>query len=328
MKRLLALALLLVAVAADAAGLRRYPYVGALSADATGRVLVSDGADRPAYIASVSKLMTALLVIEDVRAGRYAFSDRVKATPDVCFSESSWIGLKTGDEVSVRDLMVALLVESANDAAIALGVQSAGSLSAFMEKMNSRAAELGMSSTAYYSPNGLPPNATRRYPWKKFNVSTAADQLKLAVKLVSAPEILEFTKIKDCDLVKTPYGYRVSVCGAVGRPRAETVLSAGEKIVRHFANHNNVMVKNALKVVNPDGTEAVDGLKTGYIDAGGSSVVMTGVRNGKRVIVVVLGSDGGISEFGKTKGKFVKSSIVRDENARRLLIDALGAVDF
>ena len=81
--------------------------------------------------------------------------------------------------------------------------------------------------------------------------------------------------------------------------------------VQRFVNHNNVMVKDALKILNPDGTEAVDGLKTGYIDAGGSSVIVTGKRKGKRAIVVVLGSS---------------SSAQRDSVARHRLSDALDAI--
>jgi len=310
-------------VPAQAEPHRRCPYVGAISADAKGSVIFSDGADRTAYPASLTKLMTALLVIEDVRAGKYSFSTSVVATPDVYCCEPSWIGIKPGESISVRDLMLALMVESANDAAIALGVHSAGSLDAFVARMNTRAAALGMKRTKYWNPNGLPPNAKRRYPWKDFNVSTAADQLKLAVALVKYPEIFEFTKVKDCDLVKTPHGYRVSICGAVNRPRGATKLAPGEKIVKHLANHNNVMVKDKLKLFNPDGTEAVDGLKTGYIDAGGSSIVMTGSRRGKRAIVVVLGSDKELDSKGRM---LKKSAAVRDETARRLLDDALGTL--
>ena len=66
-----------------------------------------------------------------------------------------------------------------------------------------------------------------------------------------------------------------------------------------------------MRFFNPDGSEAVDGLKTGYIDAGGSSVVLTGRRGGKRAIAIVLGS---------------ASSNERDDNAARLLADALGAI--
>ena len=320
---LVAAALAAALLPAGAAQHKRCPYVGAVSADAKGSVIFSDGADSPAYPASLTKLMTALLVIEDVRSGKYSFATRVVATPDVYRCEPSWIGIKPGESMSVRDLLLALMVESANDAAIALGVHSAGSLDAFVARMNARAAALGMKRTKYWNPNGLPPNASRRYPWKDFNVSTASDQLKLAVAVVKYQEIFEFTKVKDCDLVKTPQGYRISICGAVNRPRGATRLAAGEKVVKHMANHNNVMVKDKLKLFNPDGTEAVDGLKTGYIDAGGSSIVMTGVRKGKRAIVVVLGSDKELDARGRT---LKKSGAVRDETARRLLDDALGAL--
>lgn len=295
---------------AFAAPMRVAPYVGAASADASGRVLFADNANRAAYPASVTKLMTALLVLEDVRTGKYSFFDKVTATADVYKCEPSWVGIKPGEKMSVRDLMMALMVESANDAAIALGVHSAGSFSGFVARMNARAKELGMNNTTYYNPNGLPPNPARKYPWKNFNVSTAADQLKLAVQILKYPEILEFSSVKTCDLVKTAEGFRVSVTRQVNRPLKETKLAPGETLVKNLRNHNNVMVKDKLKIFGPDGKECVDGLKTGYIDAGGSSVILTGVRNGRRVVVVVLGSDG-------TK--------VRDEHARRLLTDALDA---
>ena len=255
--------------------------------------------------------MTAFLVLEDIAAGRYSFTNMVVATPAVYMSEASWVGLKAGERMSVRDLLYAMLVESANDAAIALGVNSAGSFDAFVAKMNARAAELGMTRTRYYNPNGLPPNPARRYPWKNFNVSTAADQLRLALEVVKLPEIFEFTSVKTCDLVKTPYGYRVNVTRAVNRPQRETRLAHGETIVKTLKNHNRIMREDKLKLFNPDGSEAVDGLKTGFIKAGGSSIVLTGTRGGKRAVVVVLGS---------------ASADIREANAKRLLADALGTL--
>ena len=300
------------ASAAKSSSHRRDPYVGAIAADAaSGRVITSDHEAEEAYPASVTKLMTAFLVLEDVAAGRYSLTNMVVATPAVYMSEASWVGLKAGERMSVRDLMYAMLVESANDAAIALGVNSAGSFDAFVAKMNARAADLGMTRTRYYNPNGLPPNPARRYPWKNFNVSTAADQLRLALEVVKLPEIFEFTSVKTCDLVKTPYGYRVNVTRAVNRPQRTTRLARGETIVKTLKNHNNIMVKDKLKILNPDGSETVDGLKTGYIDAGGSSIVLTGTRAGKRAVVVVLGS---------------ASADIREANAKRLLADALGAL--
>ena len=273
---------------------RRSPYVGAIAADAkTGEILFSDDADAEAYPASVTKLMTALLVLEDVKAGRYALTTRVTATPEVYASEASWIGLKAGQSMTVEDLLTALLVNSANDAAIALAVHANGSHAAFVARMNERAAMLGMTRTRYFNANGLPPNPRRRYPWKEFNRTTAADQLRLAREILKGhPSILKYTSIKVKSAAETP------VRDGAGNPYP-------------LKNHNHVMMWDARKVINPDGTEAVDGLKTGYIDAGGSSVVLTGTRRGKRAIVVVLGSS---------------TSDERDANGARLMADALGAL--
>ena len=291
---------------------RRSPYVGAICADAaTGRILSTENADAEAYPASVTKLMTLFLVLEDVHAGKYDLDSRAVATPDVNRCEASWIGIKVGESMSIRDLCLALMVESANDAAIVLAVNSAGSFDDFIARMNSRAVELGMMKTRYYNPNGLPPNSAKRYPWKSFNVSTAADQLKLALAILKFPEALEFTSVKTCDLVKTQGGYRIGVTRRVNEPLRRTELAPGESIVKNLCNHNNVMVKDKQKIFNPDGREAVDGLKTGYIDAGGSSVVITGSRGGKRAVAVVLGSS---------------SAKERDDHASRLISDALGAI--
>ena len=291
---------------------RRSPYVGALCADvATGRILNSDNADVEAYPASVTKLMTLFLVLEDVRAGRYTLDSMATATPDVNRCEASWVGIKVGEKMSVRDLCYALMVESANDAAIVLAVHSAGSFDAFVQRMNDRALQLGMRKTRYYNPNGLPPNASKRYPWKNFNVTTANDQLKLALALLKLPEVISFTSVKTCDLIKTPTGFRVNVTRRVNTAPVQTRLASGESIVKQLCNHNNVMVKDKMKIFNPDGSEMVDGLKTGYIDAGGSSLIITGQRNGKRAVAVVLGSS---------------SSKERDEHASRLISDALGAL--
>ena len=291
---------------------RKTPYVGAISVDAaTGRVLFEDKADAEAYPASVTKLMTLLLVLEDVKAGKYGLDDKVEATADAYKSEPSWVGIKVGEKMSVRDLCAALMVESANDAAIVLGVHASGSFDAFVARMNARAAELGMTRTKYYNPNGLPPNAAKRYPWKSFNVSTARDQMVLARALLKRPEVLSFTSIKTADLIKTADGFRTSVTRRTNEPNVATTPADGERIIKQLQNHNNVMRTDKLKVVNADGTEAVDGLKTGYIDAGGSSIVLTGRNKGKRVIVVVLGSS---------------SSKERDEEARKLLVDALGSL--
>ena len=91
MREALLALVLIAALAAPAASRRAAPYVGAVSADSTGRVLFCDRADSVAYPASVTKLMTALIVVEDVRAGKYSFLDKVAATPDASKCEPSWV---------------------------------------------------------------------------------------------------------------------------------------------------------------------------------------------------------------------------------------------
>lgn len=273
---------------------RRSPYVGAVSVDAdTGRILFAGNIDTPAYPASVTKLMTAFLVLDDVKAGRLSLADQVVASPtktrrDVHLRQPSAIGLKPGQSVSVDTMLKAIMVKSANDAAVFLAEKCSGSMEAFVARMNDKARSLGMTSTRFYNPNGLPPY--KRSETDNFNVSTCRDLAVMARSLIRThPEILKYTSLKVCEL-------ELPVQGAV-----------------RFVNHNNVMVKDKLKVINPDGSEATDGLKTGYIDAGGSSVVITGKRGDKRAIVVVLGSS---------------TAAERDDAAREKLRDALDALSF
>lgn len=273
---------------------RRSPYVGAVSVDAdTGRILFASNIDTPAYPASVTKLMTAFLVLDDVKAGRLSLGDQVVASPtrtrrDVHLRQPSAIGLRPGQSMSVDDMLKAIMVKSANDAAVFLAEKCSGSMQKFVERMNSKARELGMNSTKFYNPNGLDPY--KRGETDDFNVSTCRDLAVMARALLKThPEILKYTAIKELEL-DIP----------------------GQGSVR-FKNHNNVMVKDKLKVINPDGSEAVDGLKTGYLTAAGSSVVITGRRGDKRAIVVVLGSN---------------SAAERDDAAREKLRDALDALSF
>jgi D-alanyl-D-alanine carboxypeptidase (penicillin-binding protein 5/6) len=156
-----------------------------------------------------------------------------------------------------------------------------GDLQAFVVRMNNRAEQLGMTHTHYETPNGYPPKPGAKRP---FDTSTARDLVKLARKIVTMREVFRFTKTKIC-----------TVTDGAGQPLK-------------MVNHNNILVKDKKKILNEKGESEVDGLKTGYIDAGGSSIILTGIRNGKRAIVVVLGS---------------QTSKLRDEHARKLMVDAL-----
>ena len=274
---------------------RRTPYVGAIAVDAaTGRVLFERNADVVARPASVTKLMTLLLCIEDMHALKYDPTTRVTASVRCSREKPSVVGLKPGQSMTIDDLLMSIMVKSANDAAVLLAENSTakragreiqpGDLQAFVMRMNSKAKELGMNNTHYETPNGYPPPPGSKRP---FDTSTCRDLVKLARAVLRYPEVFRFTKTKLC-----------TVTDGAGNPLK-------------MVNHNNILVKDKQKILNEKGESEVDGLKTGYIDAGGSSIVLTASRNGKRAIVVVVGS---------------QTSKLRDEHARRLMVDALDEI--
>ncbi len=281
-------AAMLVPAVADAAQLehRRSPYVGAIAIDASnGRVLCSDAADRECYPASCTKLMTARLLLKAVAEGKIARDARIVQSKRSAREEPSRIGLLPGESMSIDDALKAIMLKSANDISMAIAECVAGSVEAFVERMNEEARLLGMTSTVYASPNGLPPP---RGSARGFDKSTAADLAKLGAAIVSEqPQLLEYTSL----------------------PYAKVAGSKGVEVA--ISNHNNLLNKDYRSWRRGVKVQEVDGLKTGYIDAGGSSVVITGERAGKRAIVVVVGS---------------ATAQERDENASRLILDALGAL--
>lgn len=118
---------------------------------ADGRVLAEKNADRPLPMASTTKLMTALVVLE-----RCDLSETVEILPTHTRTEGSSMYLKAGEEYTVEELLTGLLLASGNDAALALADHTAGSERAFAQLMNERAAELGMDNTHYVNSSGLP----------------------------------------------------------------------------------------------------------------------------------------------------------------------------
>ncbi len=132
----------------------------------SGEVLLDEGADERHQIASTTKLMTALLLLERARLDAVFRAPRYEAD-----AVESQIGLKTGERMRVRDLLAALLLESANDAAATIAVNVSGSRRAFVRDMNARARALGLRSTRYQNPIGF--DSTR-------NRSSARDLATLA----------------------------------------------------------------------------------------------------------------------------------------------------
>jgi D-alanyl-D-alanine carboxypeptidase (penicillin-binding protein 5/6) len=121
----------------------------------TGRVLMAKDADMQVYPASVTKIMSLLLVTEAIDRGQIALTDTVTASAYASKKGGSQIWLKEGEQMTVDDMLKATAVASANDACTALGEFIAGSEDAFVNKMNERAKELGMNNTHFENCTGL-----------------------------------------------------------------------------------------------------------------------------------------------------------------------------
>ena len=157
---------------------------------ATGAVLSEEKADFPGYPASVTKLMTTLLVLEDIRADQTTLRSRVKVTKAAADIGGSQVWLAPGESFTVEEMLYALLLKSANDVAVALAIDRAGNVPAFVARMNRRAAELGMTRTTFVTPNGL------TYGKGPHDTTTARDLAKLAVRLCQFPEALKYASTK------------------------------------------------------------------------------------------------------------------------------------
>ena len=121
----------------------------------SGKVLMAQNAHEKLYPASVTKIMTLLLVTEAIDNGKIALTDTVTASKEACSKGGSQIWLEEGEQMTVEELLKAAAVASANDACEALGEYVAGSSTAFVKMMNERAKELGMRDTNFENCTGL-----------------------------------------------------------------------------------------------------------------------------------------------------------------------------
>lgn len=172
------------------------PYRSALLVDAdTGQVLFEDHAETVVYPASVLKLMDLLVILEQLEAGNIKLDDMVQVTKEAAKMGGSQVYLDPREQFSVQDLLYALAIQSANDAAVALATHVAGSTKGFIAMMNKRAQELGMKDSHFYSVHGLPPSKGQ-----KPDETTARDLALLSRELAKRPDIFEYTGTKERSL--------------------------------------------------------------------------------------------------------------------------------
>ena len=163
--------------------------VGAYLIEAsTGRVLYAKNEYKSMIPASVTKIMTLLLVCEALENGRINLEDTVSVSENASSKGGSQVFLKEGERISVLDLLKSTVIASANDAAVALAELVAGSEGAFVRQMNRRASELGLKNTNFENATGLDDTATNHY-------SCPSDIAKMSRELIKHDIILEYSSL-------------------------------------------------------------------------------------------------------------------------------------
>lgn len=227
------------------------PYLGAIVEDAaTGHVLFEDRADSAGYPASVVKLMDMLVILDRIERGQLTLNTQISVTREAEGIGGTQVWLKQGEVFTVDELLYALMLQSANDAAVALAIGVAGSQQAFVELMNQKAADLGMANTKFSSVHGLPPTGGQ-----SADVSTPRDLALLARALIKRGAVLRYTSTQ------------------------QRSFREGSSAMVIMRNHNHLL----------SSYPGCDGLKTGFITQGGFSLVATAERGGRRVIAVLIG---------------------------------------
>lgn len=154
----------------------------------TGSVLYEQNADAPLPPASVTKVMTLLLVMEAIEEGRINYGDMVRASKNACSMGGSQIYLEENEEMSVEDLLKSVIIASANDAAVVLAEYVCGTEEAFVAQMNKKAQALGMKNTFFENTNGLDDTTEK-------HLTSARDIAIMSRALIKYPKITEYSSI-------------------------------------------------------------------------------------------------------------------------------------
>lgn len=157
-----------------------------LMEDSTGKVLYESNPDERVPIASVTKVMTMLLIMEAVDSGKITLDDMVTVSENAMSYGGSTMFLETGEQLTVNDMMKGIAVASANDGCVAMAEHLAGSESAFVDMMNAKAQELGMENTHFMNTNGLDEDD---------HYSSARDVAIMSRELIKHKTIFNYTSI-------------------------------------------------------------------------------------------------------------------------------------
>lgn len=201
-------------------------------------------------IASLTKMMVALITIEQIDAGNIKLEDISTISKEATWVGGSKVYLKAGQKLTVSDLLEASMIRSGNDAAYALAEHVAGTEQEFVYMMNDKAESLGMENTCFANSTGMP----MRSRIIEDNQSTAADLLLMARELVRHEDILDMTA-RSTEKIQNANG------------------------IYTYDNRNTLVKKY----------DEIDGLKTGFTNAAKYCIVATSKRCDHRVITILLG---------------------------------------
>lgn len=168
------------------------PYRAFVVAEAqTGMVVDGENIHEKCRPASITKLMLAALVMDKLNSGQIKLDDKVTVSPEASAMGGSQVYLKPGESFTLDEMMGAVMVASANDAAYAVAEFVAGSRDACVDMMNQKAKELGMTDSEFHSMHGLPPSKDQQP-----DISSPSDLAILARELVRYPQLLKWTSMK------------------------------------------------------------------------------------------------------------------------------------
>lgn len=218
----------------------------------TGEVLYAHNANQKVIPASLVKLMVALIAVEKSQQGQLNLQEKYTVSAEASRIGGHQVFLKEGEVFTLDELLKAVVIASANDAAYAVAEHVAESADRFVMLMNERADQLGMHNTRFQNVHGLPPNKRKG---QKDNSSTAYDIGLLSRHVIKFPLILNWSS---------------------------TRLDSFRDGTFQLLNTNHHFLKNV---------DGADGLKTGYHPRGaGFNLVGTATRDGRRLITVIMGA--------------------------------------
>jgi D-alanyl-D-alanine carboxypeptidase (penicillin-binding protein 5/6) len=232
----------------------------------TGRVLFAENEHVPLPTASMAKMMTLLITMEEIRDGRLQYDTAIVVSPKASKMGGSQVYLRAGSVWPVKNLLIATMVQSANDAAQALAEKIGGSTEGFADLMNQRAQELKLSHSTFYDPHGLP----------NFDDLSRVDSMCAHDLALLGQELYKYPFMRQLGMV------------------AEMP----------FRNGTLEKIYNPNRLINPKAGEYVGdatGIKTGYTAQAGYCITASARRNNMDLIAVVMGaatSRGPRSSFG------------------------------